>query len=759
MSDVTALLYCAGGGIGDSLVASVVARALRSRFGRVDALTLPGHRSTLERVCRSRRRARRRRRDDRGTRGDRSRTRLRRVRRDLGNGAHGARPTARGDSRARRAGATPLLASLHRPRRRAQRTRRRDVALGRYLARLCARHRLRYELTRAIASCRPNKIERDAGSLIVELIEGRFRHPSTRATRSRRSAGSGRWRVGARSRDALREVFGCPVLLSGAPADARSTTRSSSSSGDDATSIAGALGIGAFGALAARARAFVGITTGSMHVAAAVGAPTVGIFPFQSDFPERWAPLGARTGVVRASYPCHRGDTKETCRGLCLHRKTRRPAHHRRQYRLAWSRAIGFRCARPFNSAPITAPRCSSACSTRASSRPPAPATYEVVLVNDGSTDDTPAVIERARARATCRFEVINQANSGLAKGRNAGIARASGERIIFIDDDVLPLPNFVEEHLRRHARTPQAIVRGGAINVENFDDLPPPVWSIRDYSGNYLLDDQRLGAACDDSRNRRLQRVLFRIRLGRYRRRAAPALRAACSAVFNPKALVYHYKPRPRSGNVEKMVRASARASAHRGAACASCIRTGAPISRPGSIPLQRGLHAATRRYRKCGAVASRRLGDLEHRSRALEPRTARGARARDGTPTSRSWNDPSQLGARSLKILLSRTDRIGDLILSTPAIATVRASFPDAHVTMVTSPLQPRGHGAQRRRRRARRSSARGRAVGVRRGAYRLRPRDRARAALRRPPARSVRRARACASATRTSGVGLPA
>ena len=38
--------------------------------------------------------------------------------------------------------------------------------------------------------------------------------------------------------------------------------------------------------------------------------------------------------------------------------------------------------------------------------------------------------------------------------------------------------------------------------------------------------------------------------------------------------------------------------------------------------------------------------------------------------------------------RILLSRTDRIGDLVLSTPAIATVRASFPDAHVTMVTSP-----------------------------------------------------------------------
>lgn len=38
--------------------------------------------------------------------------------------------------------------------------------------------------------------------------------------------------------------------------------------------------------------------------------------------------------------------------------------------------------------------------------------------------------------------------------------------------------------------------------------------------------------------------------------------------------------------------------------------------------------------------------------------------------------------------RILLSRTDRIGDLILSTPAIGTVRASFPQAHVAMVVSP-----------------------------------------------------------------------
>ena len=38
-------------------------------------------------------------------------------------------------------------------------------------------------------------------------------------------------------------------------------------------------------------------------------------------------------------------------------------------------------------------------------------------------------------------------------------------------------------------------------------------------------------------------------------------------------------------------------------------------------------------------------------------------------------------------MRILLSRTDRVGDLILSTPAIASVRRSFPDAHVTLACS------------------------------------------------------------------------
>jgi hypothetical protein len=45
MASERALLVAAGGGIGDTLLAGVVAHALRSRFARVDALVLPAHRA------------------------------------------------------------------------------------------------------------------------------------------------------------------------------------------------------------------------------------------------------------------------------------------------------------------------------------------------------------------------------------------------------------------------------------------------------------------------------------------------------------------------------------------------------------------------------------------------------------------------------------------------------------------------------------------------------------------------------------------
>jgi glycosyltransferase involved in cell wall biosynthesis len=253
---------------------------------------------------------------------------------------------------------------------------------------------------------------------------------------------------------------------------------------------------------------------------------------------------------------------------------------------------------------------------------------YEVVLVNDGSTDDTPAVVERARRRATCAFLVVDQPNSGLAKGRNVGIARATGERIVFIDDDVLPLPTFVAEHLLVGDAHPFAIVRGGAINVESFDNLPPPVWSIKDYSGNYfwttnvsvpLATIREIGGFNESFSEYGWEDIDVGLRL-RFR---------GTKAVFNPKALVYHWKPRPRSGNVEKMI-GQAQAQARTAVQLAKIHPHWRTYLATGMNPVQRGWHAATRGLHRSERLR-KQVGALDV-DRPLSDRELRAARALAG-------------------------------------------------------------------------------------------------------------------------------
>jgi lipopolysaccharide heptosyltransferase II len=314
-----ALLYCSGGGIGDSLVASVVARALRSRFAIVDALTLPGHRSTLERVP-----------DiddvlvDDG--GDE------RVLADtLRKRGYNACIVTWATSRTAR---IPQLAKI--PLRVGQARR---LYSNRFTERVTVRSEvgnvtsswadILLDYARAIgcdtADIYPRFVptasdteEADRLRVTLSLSKGGYIivHPTNAIASKRGIWPTEGWAAVART---LHEKFRVPILLSGADSDKEINEAVLRQAQDDAGTgsvidIAGRLSIGGFGALAQRSRGFVGITTGTMHIAAAVGAATVGIFPFQSDFPDRWGPLGERTATVRPTFACHRGDTKEQCR-------------------------------------------------------------------------------------------------------------------------------------------------------------------------------------------------------------------------------------------------------------------------------------------------------------------------------------------------------------------------------------------------------------------------------------------------------------
>jgi len=84
----------------------------------------------------------------------------------------------------------------------------------------------------------------------------------------------------------------------------------------------------------------------------------------------------------------------------------------------------------------------------------------EVIVVDDGSRDDTPellAALERSLvAPGRPAFRVLQQTSRGLAAARNTGAAAARGRQVVFLDDDVLVAPDFFDVLVRGFARDPR---------------------------------------------------------------------------------------------------------------------------------------------------------------------------------------------------------------------------------------------------------------------------------------------------------------
>ena len=80
---------------------------------------------------------------------------------------------------------------------------------------------------------------------------------------------------------------------------------------------------------------------------------------------------------------------------------------------------------------------------------------FEVVVLDDGSTDTTPH-IARHHARHDPRIRLVRQINRGLAGARNSGIAAAQGEVIGFCDADDLWRPEKLAAHVTHLAASPE---------------------------------------------------------------------------------------------------------------------------------------------------------------------------------------------------------------------------------------------------------------------------------------------------------------
>ncbi|HIV67522.1 MAG TPA: glycosyltransferase family 2 protein [Candidatus Butyricicoccus stercorigallinarum] len=95
---------------------------------------------------------------------------------------------------------------------------------------------------------------------------------------------------------------------------------------------------------------------------------------------------------------------------------------------------------------------------------------YEILLVDDGSTDGSGALCDALAARAPETIRVIHKPNGGLGDARNVGLEHARGEYLVFLDSDDYLDPSMLEELSRTVEETRAEIVTFG-FRVDNGGD------------------------------------------------------------------------------------------------------------------------------------------------------------------------------------------------------------------------------------------------------------------------------------------------
>ena len=88
----------------------------------------------------------------------------------------------------------------------------------------------------------------------------------------------------------------------------------------------------------------------------------------------------------------------------------------------------------------------------------------EVIVVDDGSDDETPLV---ARALAMPGVEYVRQPHGGACAARNKGAASARGQLLVFVDDDVELMPDAIAMLAAAHRHCPGAVVFGRLVRPE----------------------------------------------------------------------------------------------------------------------------------------------------------------------------------------------------------------------------------------------------------------------------------------------------
>ncbi len=114
---------------------------------------------------------------------------------------------------------------------------------------------------------------------------------------------------------------------------------------------------------------------------------------------------------------------------------------------------------------------------------------YEVIVVDDQSTDSTPAIVKQFIANGKIKLEYVRGNGKSAGDARNRGIAKSIGDILLFMDADTIPEPDVVEKHLlmQYHFDAPVCIM--GIVKMARELENPD---QARQWETNLHLDNEK---------------------------------------------------------------------------------------------------------------------------------------------------------------------------------------------------------------------------------------------------------------------------
>ncbi|MCX7758441.1 MAG: glycosyltransferase [bacterium] len=181
---------------------------------------------------------------------------------------------------------------------------------------------------------------------------------------------------------------------------------------------------------------------------------------------------------------------------------------------------------------------------------------YQVVVINDGSTDNTKETVKTISKQVSYELILINQENLGLPTARNKGLINTNHEVVLFIDDDVLADKNLLFEHYKIHSKFENVVVRGWVNHINELKIPDKPKFKLADFSTSFFWTSN-----VSVKKEYLIKAGMFYEEFEKYGwediEMGYKLRKIGLKLIVNNKAIGYHYKPLPDLSmeNIEKIL------------------------------------------------------------------------------------------------------------------------------------------------------------------------------------------------------------